>query len=547
MFLCTYTFRLVMLDKISSDSSSEYENEPNLFSREQCILAMRGESLPRDCIITSDDIKAKLSIIRGIRYHISFANSPEVIQLYKDDKFPSFARARNARLIMSNVIPSIDASEHFPYCIWHPEFATEETYREIAHRYPRLRYNVGRACAAAGYTSLYRELDLLPDISIAEEARENKESGREIFGDIIASPIRYAVMDDYERSSNVDSPRVGAHLNGDTAVWASLNEKRALSNWPGHYFNITEDQSIGETGWNEPFERYHVLQSEHVSLLYSPLPQDLPTLNKDLLILMAAYDGNVDRYARLKRPETMHLEHSCIIRGIYHSTMFAKWWLQELMSTRGKERTGSNIAEIKTAINARFIMDNDLSQIDETSQYCLPYLIWYPSWPQPTTLAELARRKPSMKQQIAHACIVADYQSTYDALDIIPHKVLLEEAKFSPNKYYAEHLQRRAVEMNIDLTKYGGRGQEINRNTVKRDKEPTTTWLNGKISAGDFEISQHEGIFGCRGVQVNANAIKLFVCAPEELRMKAAGWEGGWMGLYDGDVNFGNWEKDKGS
>jgi hypothetical protein len=49
----------------------------------------------------------------------------------------------------------------------------------------------------------------------------------------------------------------------------------------------------------------------------------------------------------------------------------------------------------------------------------------------------------------------------------------------------------------------------------------------------------YDGVYGCRGIQVNANAIKLFVCAPEELRKRAAGWEGGWMGLYQGDVICG--------
>jgi hypothetical protein len=69
---------------------------------------------------------------------------------------------------MSNVVPDTDSLEHVPYYIWHPDFAKAETYRELAQRYPNTRYNVGRACAAAGYTDSYRELDHLPDVSIAE-------------------------------------------------------------------------------------------------------------------------------------------------------------------------------------------------------------------------------------------------------------------------------------------------------------------------------------------------------------------------------------------
>jgi hypothetical protein len=44
-----------------------------------------------------------------------------------------------------------------------------------------MRYQVGRACAAAGYFDLYKELDLLPDVSIAEEAPGgNTEGGNQI-------------------------------------------------------------------------------------------------------------------------------------------------------------------------------------------------------------------------------------------------------------------------------------------------------------------------------------------------------------------------------
>ncbi len=63
---------------------------------------------------------------------------------------------------MSDVIPDIERVDHFPYCILHPDFAKEETYREPARHYPNMAYNVGRACAAAGYSKLYFELGLLP-------------------------------------------------------------------------------------------------------------------------------------------------------------------------------------------------------------------------------------------------------------------------------------------------------------------------------------------------------------------------------------------------
>lgn len=57
------------------------------------------------------------------------------------------------------------------------QIAEETTYREVALPYPCMRYQIGRACAAAGYSHLYRGLDLFPDVSIAEEAREGNTEG----------------------------------------------------------------------------------------------------------------------------------------------------------------------------------------------------------------------------------------------------------------------------------------------------------------------------------------------------------------------------------
>lgn len=64
------------------------------------------------------------------------------------------------------------------------------------------------------------------------------------------------------------------------------------------YFDITEDMSIDTYSVSAPKTN----QSIVVPLLYNPLPADLPTVQKDFLILMAAVQGNIDRYARLRRP-----------------------------------------------------------------------------------------------------------------------------------------------------------------------------------------------------------------------------------------------------
>jgi hypothetical protein len=183
----------------------------------------------------------------------------------------------------------MEVSEHYPYCIWYPDPPSEKTCRQLASRDPRLRYNVSLICAIADYTELYEELHLLPEVSIAEEARESPH-GKDIYDSIMSKSPRYAVMDDYTRSINVDSPHRGAFLNADTAVRSTLDIRYTLKGTSARAadiltFNITEDASIDEV---DAGNRRAPLTSDEITLLYNPLLQDLPTMNKDLLILMAA-------------------------------------------------------------------------------------------------------------------------------------------------------------------------------------------------------------------------------------------------------------------
>ena len=126
---------------------------------EACELALSGTAVPQ----ALGDKVTQACVVRGIRSYDGFA-----LDLHGTS--PLFTRALNARAIMSDRIPDMDSHDHVPYCIWYPDVASEATYRELAHRYPEMKYAVGRACAVAGYLHLYRELQLLPEVHIAEEA-----------------------------------------------------------------------------------------------------------------------------------------------------------------------------------------------------------------------------------------------------------------------------------------------------------------------------------------------------------------------------------------
>lgn len=118
----------------------------------QLLAALRGEKvLDKECF---NQHYAPLRLVRGIRCHYQFAASSAVKDVCSSR--PLFARARNARLIMSDVIPGPEGMDEsgptrHPYCIWNPDIAAEDTYRQLVQRFPSMRYQVGCACAAAGY------------------------------------------------------------------------------------------------------------------------------------------------------------------------------------------------------------------------------------------------------------------------------------------------------------------------------------------------------------------------------------------------------------
>ncbi|KAL1908590.1 hypothetical protein Sste5344_005676 [Sporothrix stenoceras] len=544
--------------------ASLWEPEPDPFSplggvtdkihtTAACEAAIRGEELPT-WDLTEMSYALQICVLRGTRHHDGYATE---LHDYVADGLPSagrvsvpeaaFHRAQNARAIMSNRIPDIDIETEFnneyPYCIWYPDVASEETYRQLVQRYPTMRYHVGRACAVAGYDKLYMDLDLLPDISIAEEARDSivrntdpeNTGSRIIFDHIVAQPVRWQVMNDYTRHVELDNPQVARYgLNGDTAVVSTLMMRRdynvlrhetsrftlnvkdvgstlqspyyhAGDEQAPSYFNITEDWTVCIKDVRRFEQHSWHSQSDMLHLLSSPLPHDLPWGSKDLLILMAAYNGDVDRYARLRRPYSLHVsqaETSCICRGIYHSTAFAAWWAGQ---EEGMRRYASSI-------HARFIMVNDLSRItEETVDADLPRQIWYPTFALPATYIELARRKPSIRYVAARALVMADYMEVWDEMVnnnwVEPYFELLDTARRSHNPHYLQSLEKIMAE----------KGLEESRLERKYGCEPLT-WT-GKAMHGQVAVPTVDSVLWMEptpfydGFGVDASEAELYMAA----------------------------------
>ncbi|QGI84466.1 hypothetical protein CEK26_011183 [Fusarium fujikuroi] len=407
--------------------------------------AIRGDGVPR----LLEDRDSRAALIRGIRLHYHLAMSEPVKRL--SSSMPQVARARNARRIMSNDIPERMTAEEQPYCIWHPEMATEDTYRSLASKFPDMRYQVGRACAAAGYGALYRELDLLPEVSIAEETRESEtDGGKLIYDEIMSFKYRYAVMDDCKRTIKLMDYECPAYLNGNTELDEALHAGSTTTSF--HASKRThlglEDQQVDE--------RHGKLTDDEAKLLYSPLPGDLPTVKKTLLTQMAAHDGNIERYAQLANSgrTLTQLDQDCVIRGVLHHTMYARWWADQIKNDTIYARSSPYVWDIQRAIMARRIMLNDASAFEDgwPPGVPMPYIIWWPLQPQSDMLSLLAMKVPEMKRQCAAAAIICDYENVYKGLDPEPSWHLWKVAsEFAANSFYREDQERRGREKDIDV------------------------------------------------------------------------------------------------
>ncbi|KAI9149084.1 ankyrin repeats (3 copies) domain-containing protein [Paramyrothecium foliicola] len=156
-------------------------------------------------------------------------------------------------------------------------------------------------------------------------------------------------------------------LNAQMAVRASLEKHQRngsfFRSW--HHFNIIEDWRIAlqSVDLETP-----TLTDQEVDLLITPLPVNLSTMNvnEDLLILVAAYEGNVNRYARLQRPRySVPYELHCLVPGVYRSTAMAVWLSRNphIMEIVAEDWSPHMVASLRGAIHARHVMNNDISRL----------------------------------------------------------------------------------------------------------------------------------------------------------------------------------------
>ncbi|KAF4164345.1 hypothetical protein CNMCM6936_009281 [Aspergillus lentulus] len=523
--------------------------------------ALRGKAVP----VALGRRITRLCVIRGIRYHEQFAEHPDLDQLRQ--YVPEVSRALNARAIMSNKIPSMPEARDRPYCIWHPQVASQDTYRKLWQQYPDMSYQIARACAVANYAELYLEMDLLPDVSVAEEARAS--GCMEIYEAIVRNPVRYPIMNDYTREITLQNPRP-ACLNDDTAIVSTLDIKQGIrkprgeeiepiiegatmeesqdaddmfadeidylipfSGFEEKMFNITEDMNVGEVNSEEPQLNYLP------ELLSQPLPVDLPQGNKDLLILMAAYYGNIERYARLRRPRMIEGEPGCLVRGIYHNSMFALWCRTQIIP----DWPASSHAT--SAIHARMIMNNDLSRIinlDKRQPYKeflahMPYLIWFPNPANHNTYKTLASTVTEMRPSVLHAAVYTEDKDLFDwmldDLGVAPTGPAFQEARVRNRgrgdapSHFVCRLEARSQELGIDLA-----APVASFKMYSAKLKQGSTYLAKELTPAEVHSSVEDWGF-YNGYIVDASEVELFASAPESWRPDS----------WKVELNYEDWPK----
>lgn len=436
-----------------------------------------------------------------------------------------------------------------------------------------------------------------PDISIAEESRDAKairdakaaceaawvsdaeaaryaEEARKadkdapIYKIIMSAPQRWAVMDDFTRSVNTKTPQTPAFLNGNLKPRKSLSQRvlppQNLPETTADDIDIEEDGFIGLARKIHPFSPEAKLKpvtkmgpgdSEH---LWLPLPFDLPNIDKRLPTQMAAWEGNVDKYARLMHPRRLRTEteYDCILRGIYHHTSFARWWEYQLETNPGRiilpgkllsEDNKRECRDIRRAINARKIMNNDISELEDDSD-CLPWLIWWPVRPHENTLRELAAKCPSMRPQVAITSILCDYILLFKELRPPPRESFYEAAKQSRNPYYLNYLNEFVRVRSIDsreILQFDQFDTTV-ETSLQPDLEPRDHLVHSSVEFSDMIIpwGQHPkdewgslGIYG--GQPADPSAIERYMWLSTEAAQKIEGecWKSG--GVYNSSSDIG--------
>jgi hypothetical protein len=118
-----------------------------------------------------------------------------------------------------------------------------------------------------------------------------------------------------------------------------------------------------------------------------------------------------------------------------------------------------------------------------------------------------------MKLQAARACIVANYQPTFEKIDPPHDTALVKEAQESPNPFFLEYFQ--AKEAQGDTTGKDRGYPYWKLITIRAASNPSTPTTLGELDASSVETTQ-SWIYD--GVYPKMSNVQVSICTPEEVK-----------------------------
>jgi hypothetical protein len=118
-----------------------------------------------------------------------------------------------------------------------------------------------------------------------------------------------------------------------------------------------------------------------------------------------------------------------------------------------------------------------------------------------------------MKLQAARACIVANYQPTFEKIDPPHDSALVKEAQESPNPFFLKYLQAKGAQG--DTTGEDHEYAYWKFLTIKDALMPSTPTILGELDASSIETTQ-SWIYD--GVWANISDVEVNICTPEEVK-----------------------------
>ena len=203
----------------------------------------------------------------------------------------------------------------------------------------------------------------------------------------------------------------------------------------------------------------------------------------------------------------------------------------------------SQLKELRRAIHARRVMNNDVHHIIDASPPVpddeLPYWIWWPTLPAANVLLTLAAKRPAMRRQCVRACIAGGYEEEYvkimdmrgeDGKMVAVDPVLMHAAGTCPeHQFFEPDMIQRMNEQGISdvnlLT--GKRNDNMIEDVIPWRAADPSDWGEpyGGVSVDSCEAVDCDGQLPphmYENLHAEMGRVRLYLSSPADVRVRKA-------------------------